>query len=237
MGAEAYRVLRPGGHLLAFGGTRTGHRLAAAIEDAGFEIRDQIMWLYGTGFPKSRDISRAIDEEAGAEREVVGSKIGRPGVSATGANMGRGFGRAYEGRDDRPEPSINITAPATDAARQWDGWGTALKPSHEPLVLARKPLGASTVAANVLAHGTGALNIDGCRVPGAVHAASGAVEGYGGSLSGLYEKGSGRGELRDGRWPANVIWSQSPVEYEMKRDLSLGELAEVYRWLHENTER
>ena len=112
---ECLRVLKPGGHLLAFSGTRTYHRMVCAIEDAGFEIRDQIGWVYGSGFPKSLDVSKAIDKAAGAER-------------------------------------------------QWEGWGTALKPAWEPIVVARKPL-IGTVAANVLAHGTGALNIDGCRVP------------------------------------------------------------------------
>jgi site-specific DNA-methyltransferase (adenine-specific) len=152
---EVLRVLKPGGHLLAFGGTRTYHRMTVAIEDAGFEVRDSIHWVYGSGFPKSLDVSKAIDKAAGAEREVVGE----------GPNAAR-----------RPKPGAGvtmkmpsgdpITAPATDAARQWDGWGTALKPAHEPIVVARKPL-AGTVAATVLEYGTGALNIDGCRVAGA----------------------------------------------------------------------
>jgi len=161
--AEVLRVLRPGAHVAAFGGTRTYHRLVCAIEDAGFEIRDQLAWLFGSGFPKSHDVSKGIDKAAGAEREIVGSRLGRPGVSATGENYGKGFSRAYEGREDRPNPALDLTAPATDAAGQWQGWGTALKPAHEPIVLARKPL-IGTVAANVLAHGTGGLNVDACRV-------------------------------------------------------------------------
>ena len=116
---ECLRVLKPGGHLLAFGGSRTYHRLACAIEDAGFQIRDQIMWVYGSGFPKSLNISKAIDKAAGAD--------------------------------------------ATAEAKQWDGWGTALKPAHEPIVMARKPL-EGNVAQNILEHGTGGINIDGCRV-------------------------------------------------------------------------
>lgn len=128
---EAYRVLRPGGHLLAFGGSRTYHRLACAIEDAGFEIRDQLQWLYGSGFPKSLDVSKAMDKAAGAERaEVVGAghRNVKPFDDANGWNA-NGTTGDYE-----------YTAPATDLARQWDGWGTALKPAHEPIVLARKPL-------------------------------------------------------------------------------------------------
>jgi DNA modification methylase len=147
---EALRVLKPGGHLLAFSGSRTYHRMAVAIEDAGFQIRDQIMWLYGSGFPKSLDVSKAIDKAAGATREVVGETIRGAQSESTGR-----YGAWGEG--------ITPTAPATPEAQQWAGWGTALKPAHEPIVLARKPL-IGTVAANVLEHGTGGLNIDGSRV-------------------------------------------------------------------------
>jgi site-specific DNA-methyltransferase (adenine-specific) len=159
--AEVLRVLKPGGHLLAFGGTRTYHRMTVAIEDAGFEVRDSIHWTYGSGFPKSLDVSKAIDKAAGAEREVVG--VG----AATCEWIDRGEPCPGHGDDNgRYGETVHApaTAPATDAARQWDGWGTALKPAHEPIVVARKPL-AGTVAATVLEHGTGALNIDGCRVP------------------------------------------------------------------------
>ena len=120
---EALRVAKPGAHLLAFGGTRTYHRLACAIEDAGWEIRDCVMWVYGSGFPKSHDVSKAIDKAAGAEREVIGYSKGMSG-SVHGGGQSVGI--------DDP-----ITAPATDAARQWSGWGTALKPSHEPVIVAR----------------------------------------------------------------------------------------------------
>lgn len=164
--AECLRVLKPGGHLLAFAGTRTQHRMAVRIEDAGFEIRDMIAWVYGSGFPKSMDVSKAIDRAAGAEREVLavvdprGTFDGRErGSSAINANW-----RDAEGRSDlRDLSKKEITAPATESAEQWQGWGTALKPALEPITVARKPL-IGTVAANVLAHGTGALNIDGCRV-------------------------------------------------------------------------
>ncbi|AWG57928.1 DNA-methyltransferase [Mycobacteroides abscessus] len=152
---ECLRILKPGGHLLAFGGSRTWHRLAAAIEDAGFEIRDSIAWLYGSGFPKSLDVSKAIDKAAGAEREVVGTHHRHGGGSAVSGSMSGPLGT---------ESELPLTAPATDGAKQWQGWGTALKPSFEPIVVARKPL-AGTVAANVLEHETGALNIDACRIP------------------------------------------------------------------------
>jgi site-specific DNA-methyltransferase (adenine-specific) len=149
----ALRVLKPGGHLLAFGGTRTHHRLWCALEDAGFEIRDTLCWLYGSGFPKSLDVSKAIDKAAGAKREVVGQRPGTGSKRMCGEEAGKGFG-----------PIVMETLPVTDAARQWDGFGTALKPSHEPVVLARKPLSEPNIAANVLKHGTGGINIDGCRV-------------------------------------------------------------------------
>jgi site-specific DNA-methyltransferase (adenine-specific) len=156
---ECLRVLKPGGHLLAFAGTRTQHRMVVNIEDAGFEIRDMIAWVYGSGFPKSLDVSKAIDKEAGAERtEVVGKSNRCIGPSQAGDN-GIGTFKEYNW-----QTSNLITAPATDAAKQWSGWGTALKPAMEPITVARKPL-IGTVAENVLAHGTGALNIDGCRVP------------------------------------------------------------------------
>jgi site-specific DNA-methyltransferase (adenine-specific) len=155
---EVLRVLKPGGHLLAFAGTRTQHRMATAIEDAGFEIRDMIAWVYGSGFPKSLDVSKAIDKAAGAEREkewkrytpktMAGAYDQRPWLDEARANGGR---------------MVATGAPATDAARQWQGWGTALKPSLEPITVARKPL-CGTVAENVLQHGTGGINVDGCRV-------------------------------------------------------------------------
>jgi site-specific DNA-methyltransferase (adenine-specific) len=201
--AECLRVLKPGGHLLAFAGTRTQHRMAVRIEDAGFEIRDMIAWVYGSGFPKSLDVSKAIDKAAGAEREVVGQRT-------TGIGTGEGS-TPIMGDGNR-----DITAPATPEAQQWSGWGTALKPALEPITMARKPL-AGTVAANVLEHGTGAINIDGCRVEGAI----GPTYQTGGNgkvgSGGVYEGGY-RGEWSSadphpesvrhhasGRWPANLI--------------------------------
>lgn len=156
---ECLRVLKPGGHLLAFGGSRTYHRLACAIEDAGFQIRDQIMWVYGSGFPKSLNIGKAIDKAAGVEREVIGkSAYSQPAKSGHHGGL---TGDNINFNGERYTPSV--TAPATAEAKQWEGWGTALKPAHEPIVMARKPLDG-TVAQNVLTHGTGGININGCRV-------------------------------------------------------------------------
>jgi site-specific DNA-methyltransferase (adenine-specific) len=195
--AEALRVAKPGAHLLAFGGTRTYHRLACAIEDAGWEIRDCVMWVYGSGFPKSHDVSKAIDKAAGAERtEVVGVRHRnvKPFDDTAGWNTNSTTGdHAY-------------TAPATDAARQWSGWGTALKPAWEPIIVARKPL-VGTVAENVLTHGTGAINVDGCRVHGGVRpliestASLPPKNALGDSLNG--SRCAGTTSL--GRWPANLI--------------------------------
>jgi len=150
---ECLRVLKPGGHLLAFGGSRTYHRMTCAIEDAGFEIRDCIQWIYGSGFPKSHDISKAIDKQAGAECKVIGKS------SRHGGGI-KGNGTSYELPPDIPY----ITAPATPEVQQWDGWGTALKPAHEPIVVARKPISEKTIAENVLKWGTGGINIDDCRI-------------------------------------------------------------------------
>lgn len=217
---EAFRLLKPGGHLLSFGGTRTYHRMACAIEDAGFEIRDQIQWIYGSGFPKSLNIGKAIDKNGGNQlnwfipyiievakekgitkkqlTDLFPSKNGNPtgwlynkikcqnitieqynkikdflelpftsleeaereviGKSKTNKTVYQRIGSDNEGGE------IDITAPATDQAKQWDGWGTALKPAHEPIVVARKPLAEKTVAENVLKYGTGGINIDECRI-------------------------------------------------------------------------
>jgi DNA modification methylase len=192
-----YDVLKPGAHLIAFSGTRTYHRMACAIEDAGFEIRDQLGWLYGSGFPKSHNVGKAIDKMAGAEREVVGSYA-----------VTREFkGRQYVG-DPSHAATVDITAPATAAARQWEGWGTALKPAWEPIVLARKPL-IGTVAANVLAHGTGALNIDGCRVDASDADIAAAAVPERDNLRMFSGDGRGRTnttfDMSAGRWPANII--------------------------------
>jgi DNA modification methylase len=192
---EALRVLKPGGHLLAFGGTRMYHRLAAGIEDAGFEIRDTLMWLYGSGFPKSLDVSKAIDKSAGAEREVIGFKGGVAAVSQSG------IGAAAVGVKQQGI-QVSITAPSTEAAKKWQGWGTALKPAVEPIVLARKPL-IGTVAENVLTHGTGALNIDASRI-GTDDRFGGGAKGSSGFAAGYESEGWVAGSA-SGRWPANIL--------------------------------
>jgi site-specific DNA-methyltransferase (adenine-specific) len=152
---EALRVAKPGAYLLAFGGTRTAHRLACAIEDAGWEIRDCLSWLYGSGFPKSHDVSKAIDREAGAERSEVLRAGVKSGCSPDANTYASGLNVGFQQRE--------LLAPATPAAAQWNGWGTALKPAWEPIYLARKPL-VGTVASNVLVYGCGGLNVDGCRI-------------------------------------------------------------------------
>jgi site-specific DNA-methyltransferase (adenine-specific) len=202
--AECLRVLKPGGHLLAFAGTRTQHRMAVRIEDAGFEIRDMIAWVYGSGFPKSLDISKAIDNAAGAEREVVGTRK-RPG-GPSGMTAANGWNDGPMAEDDS---TVKVTAPATEAARQWEGWGTALKPAMEPVTVARKPFD-TTVAENVLTHGTGGLNIDGCRV-----ATEETISNHGRSAESAISKGVYRDSQAQaphqkegqklGRWPANLI--------------------------------
>ena len=263
--AAALRVCKPGGHLIAFGGTRTYHRLTVAIEDAGWQIRDCLMWLYGTGFPKSLDISKAIDRRGGAnvawfgpflrlERERRGitqrelaehfrSRTG--GLTGCVANWELGFNLPTpeqfnrlcavldlpfaeiaeaerdviarsvgttlavapgEGRT-RSGVVLERTAPGSDAARAWSGWGTALKPAWEPIVLARKPP-AGSVAANVLTFGTGAINVDACRIPiegDAVPMGSGNGMGYHGGASGT----GGNVTPAAGRWPANVLLDEA----------------------------
>ena len=165
---ECMRVLKPGGHMAVFAGARTQDLMGLSIRLAGFEIRDTLGWIYGSGFPKSHDIGKAIDKAAGAEREVVGPKQYPDGNTRIEAWPGGENG--HEGWQSPGAPKgeargvRNVTAPATSDAQRWDGWGTALKPAIEPIILARKPLDG-TVANNVLAHGVGGLNIDACRVP------------------------------------------------------------------------
>ena len=210
---EALRVAKPGAHLLAFGGTRTYHRLACAIEDAGWEIRDCVMYVYGSGFPKSHDVSKAIDKAAGAERE----KVPATGGLHKNRNLNDdGWSKIGEG-----EPTMDSASPATDAARQWSGWGTALKPAWEPIIVARKPL-CGTVAENVLKHGTGGINVDGCRVASSDEIAAvtgkatlcGTRDGYDrpwkhdpAALAARQERANAAIEKANtlGRWPANVI--------------------------------
>jgi DNA modification methylase len=196
---EALRVLKPGANLIAFSGSRTYHRMAVAIEDAGFEIRDQIMWVYGSGFPKSMDISKAIDKAAGAERKIVGRN---PNDRAQNSDIDfNGKGNGF------------ITVPATEAAKQWEGWGTALKPAHEPMVLARKPI-EGTVANNVLTYGVGGLNIDGSRIEGEVLSVP-MAEWTRSGTTGSSDKRNGEMSQPhlSGRFPANFIHDGLETEW------------------------
>ena len=220
---EAMRVLKPGGHALIACGTRTQHRMVVNIEDAGFEIRDVVSWIYGSGFPKSLNIGKAIDKAAGAERDVIGSKVtGR-------ANAPRGEGRNHVDCSGG-QMQVDITAPATDEAKQWDGWGTALKPACEFFTLARKPLSESTVAKNVLKWGTGGINIDGCRVgteggtrkhDAPKHESKTA---YGNGLNG----GGGKGrEIDAGRFPANLIHDGSQDVLDLFPETKSGKMNSI----------
>lgn len=200
---EVYRVMKPGAMLCAFGGTRTFHRLTCAIEDAGFQIRDTLVWLYASGFPKSHDISKAIDREAGAERETIRNYIAPDGKRRWGGNS-FSVGDPPDGREEG-----TITAPATPAAQTWHGYGTALKPAWEPIILAMKPL-SGTFAQNALEHGVAGIWVDGCRVGTTVETwpvsrsfSSGISPGY---TDGI-EKGPTQetGDAPAGRWPPNVL--------------------------------
>ena len=205
--AEVLRVLKPGGHLIAFGGTRTYHRLVCAIEDGGFEIRDQLAWIFGSGFPKSHDVSKGIDKAAGITPEDTGVGFNAAGI---GTSNGGSIFRSDHPEYKRPER-------VTDNARQWQGWGTALKPAQEPICLARKPL-ESTVAANVLKHGTGALNIDASRIGTERREYKGGMGRFNAAAQAQgfrpYENGipsqSKETFSATGRWPANVIHDGSP---------------------------
>ncbi len=199
---EVYRVLKPGGHVLSFGGTRTYHRMVVNIEDAGFEIRDQIMWLYGSGFPKSHNIGKAVDKLQGNDREVVGK--------LENYQDKRGLNGQTENVMENAKPRIDIDI--TKGQSPYEGWGTALKPSNEPICVARKPLSEKSVAENVLKWGTGGINIDGCRV-----GSEGGTKRDGQSdkvsntnpdllpTKSLNRTGHGMVELNEGRFPANII--------------------------------
>jgi site-specific DNA-methyltransferase (adenine-specific) len=198
---KCYELLKPGGHLIAFSGSRTYHRMAVAIEDAGFEIRDQCIWLYGSGFPKSHNIGREIDKKQGNDREVVGEV--RAGKNALGQDSG------WNKHNNRTQ--IEITKGNSD----WEGWGTALKPAHEPMVLARKPLSEKSVADNVMKYGTGAINIDGCRIEGqsedterkkVVRKARSTDGVWTDDNSGMKSEGSEYADADPrGRWPSNIM--------------------------------
>lgn len=199
---EALRVLKPGGHLLSFGGTRTYHRMVVNIEDAGFEIRDQVMWIYGSGFPKSTDVSKRIDKEAGAERKVVGFNSNHRTLKETNWMVGE----PHSGDG-------SITDPSTDAAKNWQGWGSALKPANEPICVARKPLEKGlTLAANVLKYGTGAINVDASRISPesdeALTELNRPNKRPGAGASGFMTSTGREFTPSQGRWPANIIFDE-----------------------------
>tara|TARA_R110000751_G_scaffold204497_1_gene308938 strand:+ start:745 stop:2070 length:1326 start_codon:yes stop_codon:yes gene_type:complete len=218
---EALRVLKPGGHLLSFAGSRTYHRMTVNIEDAGFEIRDQIMWIYGSGFPKSHNISKGIDKKLGAEREMIRKKFSPQQMMMK------------DGQNERPwqnkakELGYHETAsdePASPEAKQWNGWGTALKPAHEPIVVARKPI-IGTVAENILEHGTGGINIDESRVK---HDEPDIERKKMDSPLGMFtnpnrEGERGAGPAPEGRFPANVIHDGSDEVLEGFPDTKSGD--------------
>lgn len=206
---ECLRVLKPGGYMAVFAGSRTADLMGLSIRLAGFEIRDTITWMYGSGFPKSLDVGKAIDKAAGAAREVIGANpkaIQQTGQLNTAALNG------YR------NPNLWLTEPSTEAAKQWDGWGTALKPASEPIIVARKPF-PGTVASNVLKHSTAGINVDACRIPAVgrphreVHALRPEVEYHGTSLMGRIDgslaSSKAIGVTDQGRWPANVVLSHA----------------------------
>ena len=209
---EALRVIKPGGHLIAFSGSRTYHRMAVAIEDAGFEIRDQIMWVYGSGFPKSHNVANGIDKKMGASNRGHAISSGSQIHPTTGEKRANGELLAkYESR--------------TKESEGWDGWGTALKPAHEPIVLARKPL-IGTVANNVLTHGTGGLNIDGSRVgtEQTTTTIKDLSQAHGNQFgkSGIEYPKLGEKLNPPGRWPANFIHDGSDEVVELFPDTKAG---------------
>lgn len=212
---EVLRVLKPGGHVLSFGGTRTYHRMVVAIEDAGYEIRDQVMWIYGAGFPKSLNVGKAIAKMRGEELKFISS--GRSGTTS----------RAYQSEEQTTAGAYEIT----EASNEWQGWGTALKPANEPICLARKPLEKSlTVAENVLKYGTGALNVDACRIAGKLE---GDPNRFAKTDCGSFNKFSHSAPVvrAEGRWPANVLFDEEAASVldEMSGILKSGAMSGVYK--------
>lgn len=227
-----YRVLKPGAHACVFTIPKHIGFVQIAMQQAGFEFRDVICWLFGVGFPKSLDISKAIDRAAGAERSIIGERE-LWGSAATGGRAGQ-YANGEAPKADGSRKPLFLTVAATDAARQWEGWGTALKPACELIVLARKPLSEGTVAANVLKWGTGAINVDGCRI----HADDAQGGNYtvtrlkpGATLNktgGNWRPEDGgieyNGEMKPGRWPANVVHDGSDEVVAGFPETSSGEL-------------
>lgn len=208
---EALRVAKPGAHLLCFGGTRTFHRMACAIEDAGWEIRDCIMWVYGSGFPKSMDVAKAIDKASGYVGEVIGERT---------VDVGMQGGHMHAGRKSQRQQQVRSLS---DQAKKWEGWGTCLKPAWEPIIVARKPLDG-TVANNVLKWGVGAMNIDACRVGIAedddVFAKNPHTHSKGkdSGIYGRYKEADGNWSGAKGRFPANLVHDGSQMVLDLFPD-------------------
>ena len=197
---ECLRVLKPGGHLLSFAGSRTYHRMAVRVEDAGFEIRDQIMWIYGSGFTKSMNIGKAMDKVQGNEREVVGKKGGKIDFSKTKKGDTSFYETAWDNKD-------YVELEITKGNSELEGWGTALKPAHEPIVMARKPLSEKTVVNNVLEWGTGGINIDESRIGTTTKTNAGKANKENNRIAanGGYVNDVSSQEHNYGRFPANII--------------------------------
>ena len=228
--SECLRVLKPGGHLLSFGGTRTYHRMTVAIEDAGFEIRDMLEWIYASGFPKSQNVGKAYDKKMGNEREEV-----EP-LGLTGGAHQKGGGN--KNLNDATSYATGTNAKYTKGNSQWEGYGTALKPAHEPIVLARKPLSEKTIVENCIKHGTGALDIDGCRIPVTLTKGDGwrpnsydkeyNYENSGQFLGGMIESDKISRRHKQGRFPANLLVTDDALGEEKSRYFDIDVWAEKH---------
>ena len=212
---ECFRVLKPGGHLLAFGGTRTYHRMAVAIEDAGFEVRDMLEWIYASGFPKSLNVGKAVDKLQGNDREVIGRE---KGAGSTGINTETN-NQTFVAKNQYEDGTHDITK----GNSEWEGFGTALKPAHEPIIMARKPLSEKTIVTNILKHGTGAIDIDGCRIPmkdrQEYENKRNSFRGYDGKETNWNVKQDTDLQLKSseqGRFPANIIVTDDALNQERK---------------------
>ena len=222
--------MKPGGMLLAFGGTRTFHRLACAIEDAGFAIRDCINWLYGSGMPKSLDISKSIDKHLGAERKVVGTQILQGNAGVPTSEKGGTYSVAVYKNESGVE--VPITEPATPEAKKWDGWGTGLKPSWEPILVCMKPLDRS-FAYNALNHDVAGLNIDGCRIEGEKPNRVNIPFESWRELEGRIDRQQPdqKYDANQGRYPSNLILDEESARMldEQSGNLTSGKMDGVYK--------
>ena len=233
MWKECLRVLKPGGHLLTFSGTRTYHRMACAIEDAGFEVRDMIEWVYGSGFPKSLNIGKAVDKLQGNEREKF--------VRNNGAATSISGKKTIYGSGEKKEDNNTSEFIDTKGTSEWEGWGTALKPAHEPICMARKPLAESTVALNVLKYGTGGINIDESRVEIPKDDKGGFRKGnytFNCEATSYKMREDGDPYRKDqhpiGRFPANLILTFAENEYIIKEEITNEQKQNALKWIYEN---